>query len=163
MTVWNGMTLYDLKMPFGVPQNVCQFSVAIFKINPISWLDISLMKPLKNVQNVLCAEPLEKGSCWAESGAVRHSSSGPQTVINRALSAWSHDTSRGTEVAKVCSSCTKSLSHRDTSCHAFARGGKKRQLESHTEGLSHQSEHRESGLKWTSMPSHSLFNIIIHL
>lgn len=41
------MTLKDLKMPFGVPQNVCQFSVAIFKTNPISWLDIPLMKPLK--------------------------------------------------------------------------------------------------------------------
>lgn len=115
--------LYDLKMPFGVSQNVWQFPIAIFKMNPISWLHITLMKPFKKNVKMFYALNLRK-SCWAESGAVRHSSSGPQTVINRALSVWSHDTSWGTEVTKVCSSCMKSLSHWGTSCHASASGKK---------------------------------------
>lgn len=42
--------------------------------------------------------------------------------------------------------------------------GKKKEAAGVTHrGLSYPSEHRESGLIWTSMPSHSLFNIIIHL
>lgn len=98
-------------------------------------------------------------SCRAESGAVRHSSSGPQTVINRALSVWSHDTGRGTEVAKVYSSCTKSLSQWDTSCHASATGKKRRQLESGAQRAFHTDQNTENPGSYGPPCHHTAYSI----
>ncbi len=83
-------------------------------------------------------------SCWAESGAVRHSSSGPQTVINRALSVWSHDTGRGTEVAKVYSSCTKVSPSETQAAMHLLQGKKGGQLESGTQRAFHTDQNTEN-------------------